>query len=328
MKDRLVALQILRGLAALMIVIGHATVFVGTAAAVELFFIISGFIMMYVTEKGMYRFFTKRIIRIIPLYWIATAAFVLLTKPVTFSVSYFFKSLFFVNWNNPPILNVGWTLNCEVRFYIIFWLSALISRKYRGLISSAACLVWCGIDFFFFRRAFITPFMPFAFVLGIGGYYLYKLLNGKVTKIYQKILFGALIVLSALWLHSNYADKLVWDIEAGHWSLLRPVVYGVPMLVILLSLLMIVKTDDSKPVKALVYIGDISYSLYLWHIVVQSLLVIFFEKTGYVITPPSTFRFMVLTASVSLFVAHLSYKYLEKPLGDFLKQKLVPPRKS
>ena len=46
MKDRLVALQILRGIAALMIVIGHATVFVGTAAAVELFFITSGFIIL------------------------------------------------------------------------------------------------------------------------------------------------------------------------------------------------------------------------------------------------------------------------------------------
>ena len=121
MKEKLIAPQIMRGVAAILIVIGHATVLVGSAAAVELFFIISGFMMMLTSENGLQRFFTKRIIRIIPLYWIVTAAFVLFVRPTTFTVSYFIKSLFFINWNNPPILNVGWTLNCEVRFYVFFW---------------------------------------------------------------------------------------------------------------------------------------------------------------------------------------------------------------
>ena len=328
MKEKLVAPQILRGGAALLIVIGHATVLVGTAFAVELFFIISGFMMMYTSDGGLKRFFTKRIIRIVPLYWIATTVFVLLVRPTTFSVTYYIKSLFFINWNSAPILTVGWTLNCEVRFYVIFWLSAKISRKYRGWIASASCLAWCAVDYFFFRSAFVPPLMPLAFVLGIVAYPLYKVFNDKLNKVYHKVICGILIVLSVLAVHSDFVDRLVWNVSANTWSLKRPIVYGIPALVIFLSLSVIVKKDASKPVHALVQVGNMSYSLYLWHIVVQSLIVIFFEKAGYVISLPSTFRFMVLTATVSLLTAHFSYKYIEKPLGDFLKLKLIPQKKN
>ena len=169
--------------------------------------------------------------------------------------------------------------------------------------------------------------MPITFILGILAYYFYSYMKSKSLNIVHKIIFCILIVVSALFLHSNLADRLVWNISLGTWSIFRPIIYGIPAFVILISLMFIIKNDSNKLVKALSYVGDISYSLYLWHIVVQSTIVTFFEKVGYVITTPSTYRFMILTASVSLIVAHYSYKYLEKPISGYLRVKFLADKK-
>ena len=71
MTKKYASLQVLRGIAAVMIVIGHATEALGKrcGAGVEMFFIISGFVMMYSTEKGLDSFFLRRAVRLVPLYW-------------------------------------------------------------------------------------------------------------------------------------------------------------------------------------------------------------------------------------------------------------------
>ena len=80
---RLESVQALRGVAVLFVVLSHVGFINFGAFGVDLFFCISGFIMMYITQKSTDNFFYKRVIRIIPLYWAMTiSTFILVSfKP-------------------------------------------------------------------------------------------------------------------------------------------------------------------------------------------------------------------------------------------------------
>jgi exopolysaccharide production protein ExoZ len=141
-------IQILRGLAALLVLIHHVLeesqplfgghipsplVLLG-ASGVDIFFVISGFIMYYTNRHRFGRkdapvdFLGRRIIRIVPLYWLCTIAVVLLQigglyahKKIT-GTTLGLSLLFLPNAN--IVHGVGWTLNYEMYFYAILaiWL--------------------------------------------------------------------------------------------------------------------------------------------------------------------------------------------------------------
>ncbi len=104
-------------------------------------------------------FATKRIARIVPLYWLATLVVIALViiRPWTFSESLLtldaiLASLFFVphadaSGQDYPILGIGWTLNYEMMFYAIFAISLLLPRAYRltGVVVLIA-LVWLAAN--------------------------------------------------------------------------------------------------------------------------------------------------------------------------------------
>jgi exopolysaccharide production protein ExoZ len=176
MNRKLGFLQILRGLAALLVVADHALYYAADKAplpawqenlawslgtlGVDIFFVISGFIMIYTSSdlfgvpSGPPKFAYRRIARIVPMYWLATA--------VEMSLAYrrgslpgadrVFSSLFFIpEVTDPgqplrPVLGVGWTLNYEMFFYVLFT-AALVFRRRLGvllLITSLIALVVAG----------------------------------------------------------------------------------------------------------------------------------------------------------------------------------------
>ena len=72
-EKRFDSIQVLRGIAAFSVILHHIA-FIGKGAfGVDIFFCISGFIMMYITEINSEHFFMKRIIRLVPLYYAITA---------------------------------------------------------------------------------------------------------------------------------------------------------------------------------------------------------------------------------------------------------------
>ena len=86
-NNLILPIQYLRGIAAILVVWFHATIQVDGvstyfsssfgASGVDLFFVISGFIMVVTTagkDVTPQRFFVLRIIRVVPLYWLATLA--------------------------------------------------------------------------------------------------------------------------------------------------------------------------------------------------------------------------------------------------------------
>ncbi len=153
--------QVLRAVAALLVVIVHLEALTKIAglpqgvtisgnSGVDLFFVISGLIMVVTTAErpqSSYRFLRNRITRIVPLYWLITlsVAVIALIAPAllqstTASLPQIVKSLAFIPYHRPdgvmqPVVFVGWTLNYEMMFYIIFAIGMLLPRT-AGLVFS------------------------------------------------------------------------------------------------------------------------------------------------------------------------------------------------
>ena len=139
------SIQLLRFISAFLIITIHLGYNFGHIG-VDIFFIISGFIITYVSQINSSQFFIKRFIRVIPIYWLVIFIFFIslnlfpnlfdLSKP---NIIYLLKSIFFIPFNNLntghyPIVIYGWTLNYEIYFYLIFSISLLFSKKFFPLI--------------------------------------------------------------------------------------------------------------------------------------------------------------------------------------------------
>ena len=168
---KLQSIQILRGLAAMLVVVYHIramemlaignnglsetpflNAFVTNGyAGVDLFFVISGFIMVHVTQgmkagiRSSLDFLFARVTRIYPLWWLFAAVMtgmffvyndfgldegwqrVSQGQPL---VPYLIKSFFLVPQNAHPVLGVGWTLVHEIYFYLAFTLIILLPRRF------------------------------------------------------------------------------------------------------------------------------------------------------------------------------------------------------
>lgn len=159
-RSTLYNLQALRALAAFMVVVHHMRgplaptslptwLFDAGAAGVDIFFVISGFVM---THSVMMRpqdpvdFVWNRILRVAPLYWMATlfiGACVMAAPGMFRTISAtpleILQSLFFIPYlsakGDPyPVLYVGWTLNFEFLFYAVFALSMVVGGRHAARI--------------------------------------------------------------------------------------------------------------------------------------------------------------------------------------------------
>jgi exopolysaccharide production protein ExoZ len=153
------SIQYLRCIAAMMVVWQHATSQIAAidsqfgANGVDLFFVISGFVMLATTAGRQTRpvaFMRRRLLRVVPLYWMLTSAmvWVAVVVPGTFKslvveADTYFKSLLFIPHFSAsfpgqvlPLLAPGWTLNYEMYFYLVFGLSLMLpeSRRIPALV--------------------------------------------------------------------------------------------------------------------------------------------------------------------------------------------------
>ena len=177
------SIQILRAVAALAVVVFHAGQRVAVPfgvgqAGVDIFFVISGFVMWIVSDNGKtpIEFIRARILRIVPLYWVATllmavGAWLGLFPRMRVAWDDLLASLFFVPYYSlsstkeiVPVLRQGWTLNYEMFFYVSFALALMLKRSIQipvlvlwfialsicGLISSSHGIVlsFCQIPSF------------------------------------------------------------------------------------------------------------------------------------------------------------------------------------
>jgi exopolysaccharide production protein ExoZ len=156
-------LQMLRAIAATLVVFVHLDILLAMLripafgyGGVDLFFVISGFIMVYTTHnRGITAadFLENRFVRVAPIYYVATLAVygVALVAPAILQATstdpiQLLKSLLFIpfvkgNGLVEPVLFVGWTLNYEMFFYVIFALGLLFKARTLGLSCTIGALL-------------------------------------------------------------------------------------------------------------------------------------------------------------------------------------------
>lgn len=169
-----VGIQYLRGIAVSWVIIYHAMAMIAVSSyfpypvgsfGVDIFFVISGFIMWITTtqkEITPISFFKARLFRVFPLYWIFTVVLLISIFAVpsafinqrSFDIAFMIKSFFLIPTYNPdvgditPVYTIGWTLVYEMFFYIIFALSLFIpvaKIRLAILITSFSLLVFAGM---------------------------------------------------------------------------------------------------------------------------------------------------------------------------------------
>ena len=330
-NNRFDGVQVLRALAAFSVVINHMAFVENGGFGVDIFFCISGFIMMYVTEKGAHHFISKRIIRIIPLYYlISIFTFVCallipsLFEKTAMSPVFLVKSMLFIpfdigNGVIQPIVRVGWTLNYEVFFYLILWISLHINHKFRAFIASGIImlLVISGM-------VFDNKFIPFEywsdsimieFIFGMIAYTSVKNLTKCLDFDNSKVAYRFVMLVPALLMYI-----FMWSVKykAIFDDVPRFIIFGIPAFVIFLTVFL--ATYGCKLPKILVYLGDISYSVYLLHYFIVRLFNHYICPDG--VADAVTIIIAAFLILIIIAVSSVSYYVIEKKCSALLKRLL------
>ncbi|MDH5400577.1 MAG: acyltransferase [Cyclobacteriaceae bacterium] len=336
----------LRGIAALLVVLFHALMYcrkyVGTtsmhefyefeslgAVGVDIFFIVSGFIMVYVSyekfgvKKASIDYLIRRVIRIAPVYWMWTLFYVslLLLAPSLFnenqfSITHTIKSLLFIPSENEftgsttPVLGPGWSLNFEMFFYYIFALFLLFPRNYLipGLFFLFIGLSAVGYYFQPENMALqvYTNTLLIEFLFGCFIGFLYKA-NVKFN-LFTCYFF---IVVGLAWLKSS-----VFYGTPDYLDENRFITWGIGAAFFVTGFAFLEKIYTLKS-KLLLAIGESSYSIYLTHIFVLPIIAKIWASIH--LNNYLAEEVFVFTASVlSVIFGHLAYKVTEKPVTNFL----------
>ncbi len=338
-SEKIQNIQALRGMAVLLLVFYHIRVMeikfaqfdtvlpdflmIGMAG-VDLFFVISGFIMVVVTRgafqcKGAIKnFMFNRVTRIFPLYWFYSSLIlcVYLIQPTMVNSTQgnqvnIISSFLLLPQDLLPLINVGWTLIHEMYFYFIFAFLLLLPREklLSSLIIWGGCVVvannFIGQSGNSFFDVYTHPF-TLEFISGC----LIAMICSNRPLFGQAKLFTALAFMS--WLLSYYfVHEYCNDVSPKGWT--RILVCGVPaMLTVYTALLLEVKNKKIMP-GWLCRIGDASYSIYLSHVIVLSVVGrIWFTFATEGIT--DNIVMIIVMISAVLISGFLSYQILERKM--------------
>ncbi|MFV3384140.1 acyltransferase family protein [Pseudomonas sp. NY15364] len=321
-QARIDQIQVLRGVAALLVVFSHVH-FIGKGAfGVDIFFCISGFIMMYVTQRDTSHFITKRAIRIFPLYWALTLFLFLIAtaKPNLFrsaeaSFEFLAKSIFFIPFDRngyiEPLLGPGWTLNYEIFFYLIFFASLKTSHKYRMEICSTTLILIVtlgktleptSIPLKFFTQPIILEF-----ALGMAIFKAFEYTDKKSIPKHIKTALAASSIAALLYLLQTTIKNSPED---------RFFQWGIPAFVFSLGLILLLR--DSKPIPSLMLLGDMSYSLYLTHIFI----ILGIDRLITSLTTPTLHSSLaaLLAITLSIMIAYITWRFFETPIDRKLRK--------
>lgn len=333
------SLQALRALAATTVIFDHIAFMRWGAFGVDLFFVLSGFVICYISALDPSHFFPKRIFRVIPLYWLCTfgVALIALAAPsllvsTSFSPITLLKSLFFIPFRRPdhmvaPLLFLGWTLHLEMLFYAIFGIALKISRKYVKELAIAAIIVLAlvgKIARVYHHSSlilnFYSKFVILEFALGIACFMLWTHYGPAIRRIPWLLAIAAA--------GASYAFFVLMDIHVldsygpGFRHVPDFLLRGVPASLILLAFL---SAEERFKFPAFVLlVGDASYSLYLLHPYVLEAL----DRKMFALTHLSAFTVLVTAVSIAICYgcAVLSFKFFERPSNQFLRKCFLKPR--
>lgn len=331
---RVISLQALRGIAAGMVVLAHCvehapgdggnTALLTGRFGVEIFFVISGFVIAYVAGEGRFdpmQFMSRRIWRVVPLYWVLTlvvAGAALLTpgnfNTTRFSPSYLLSSLAFIPAYLPgthdlrPLFKLGWTLNYEMFFYLavaaLFWCRTM---KQRAAILSCGMLSLAAASMVLPRGGlvgFYANLNLLPFVVGLGLAVAWR------AQLFERLPRFARYAAATIALTSTLRFYFVPFAETKH--------LGGHMLMTIaaaaIGIAALAHERQARSLGAAKWLGDISYSLYLTHMFVVGVAWAMLKRLH--VTPFTLVGAVAVLATFagSLAVAHFTFCLFERPL--------------
>lgn len=341
--QRLNGLQAARGLAAFLVVLTHTQhmlyayherhgiplpwfshplwMTLGNAG-VDIFFVISGFIIVHVSWDQFHKtgaginFLARRLIRLVPLYWACTAlmmvAFLFFPTVIqsgrTTSLGHIIASFLFLPWatengDNGPLLIMGWSLNYEMFFYVLIGGLMFLSRNRAlsyvsvilfSLLGVASIATHFGITkygIWFFANTVILEF-----IAGMGLAILYRYARLPKSWLLPSMLGALGLIASSVWI----------GLPTSSW---RGIVWGIPATLIVLGALN--ASGRLRIPNFLLRFGDASYSLYLTHFFIQVAIGRFWVK----FLPNTEISFLPLAAIIiPCFAACAFYECIELPV--------------
>jgi exopolysaccharide production protein ExoZ len=326
---RMDSVQTLRGIAALSVVLFHATWIGISSFGVELFFVLSGFIICHAAAKEPDGFMLKRACRVIPLYALATIGVFVgaLIVPSLFTSSQptlwnLARSLLFIPYVRAdgvmmPLLFLGWTLNYEMLFYVIFAMALMISRRFAPAIAALVIVLLASAHSLLAPLSaqldFWTKPVIVDFFVGIIAYLIWSKHSGAIQKLPVAIASGLAFAMLSL---------LVMGLPHG-------VSASIPIKALLGGVLLLASLRLDGAIKwpaAMLLVGDASYSLYLLHpYVVQAI-----GKLAHPLdASPLGILFTIAAVALAILVAILSFRMIERPsnrsLRNYFDQRSLRP---
>ena len=349
MNDRFDNIDLLRGFAATAVVVYHVielgkwtefptegpllTFRIGWIG-VDLFYVISGFVItwsalsLWRQDAATFRarYWARRLSRIVPLYVLTCALWIVLFMPGLFAkpatawggqiVTHLTFTHTFLPWTYASIDPVNWTLAIEMQFYLavallIPWIARMSPwRLWLGCILIA--WAWRGTMFAVFGD--FEPrllFMPVTQLPGCldefgAGIFLARMLDERGERrsgagwrwVLAAIAAGT-ISMAIYWRHTSY-----WDLPlmVTFWR----TTLGVFFLCVVGAAVSLPALARRWPLRPLAYLGVVSYGIYLWH-----LFAIRYALTVAGLAPP---QMLLIALGVTLALAMLSWHLFERPI--------------
>ena len=338
-RNNLNLIQVLRGVASLLVVFLHATVnlndvfhkpflynfFNFGGAGVDIFFVLSGFIITHTSFNGLahkeklFPFIRRRFVRIFPTYWIIISGFLLLQ----FLLPAFYKtpfdcnvlnilSTYFLLPGHNMVNGVSWTLSYELFFYILFSLAFIIpSKKITWVVFALYTLAIILIPITGHNiengnqwlKLLAYP-MNVEFFMGVFAALI-------IPKLSKKLSVPFIIIGAVLFLFCGVLSNNGYGIVSNSFN--RVVLFGIPSFFIIVGLVRfeLGKTMDIHSI--LLSLGEASYSLYLLHLPIIVACLKIMEKLNIqnnIVLHLLLFALIIFICLASV----LFYKWIEKPL--------------
>ncbi|MGY2905713.1 acyltransferase family protein [Bradyrhizobium sp. URHC0002] len=301
---------------------------------VAVFFVISGLIMVRSSYNSFgdfeqaRRFGTRRILRIVPLYWLVLLVFLMILLARTNAVDLvdLVKSLLFIPYQSPglsgmrPIASQGWTLNYEMMFYAIFTLSLTLKRIW-GLAFIFAVLT--GLVGYHLVSWPATPYSdpttplqfwtdPIILLFALGM--VVGLLEQRAQRWHSfpyPVVFSLFLIISSVCVFVSLGGSFPLQIP---WQAF----FAVIAMCVVYACTSGTGTAVSRAGRMLENAGDASYSTYLIHPIVLMIFVM-----GWVALPrwmQDPIVFVVISILLCNFAGYFFNISIERPLGEKLRK--------
>ena len=344
------SIQFLRGFAALAVVVHHTGGYVKRYfeptllfedkfsigfAGVDLFFVISGFIIHFTSKNylnnpsKLKEYLKKRFIRVYPIYWIITTILFISSWLI---VEILDKNIFSIGYPNTLIayiqtylllplhfaINpVTWTLSYEIFFYLCF--AILIISKRLWIIPALILAVSFYNIFINIPEIVEVKLNYFNFIF--SGYNFEFMFGFLIYPLHEKIKLSNIISVILLIISISIIALFGYDI-GDYDSYKRVLTFGLPSGLILLSLLNLENNNAISFPKITLTLGDASYALYLIHFPMMLLMNKIPQILGYnfsAIQEVWYSYFIIISMVISSIYVH---KWIEMPVAKKLNSLL------